>query len=512
MTKHHEKEEEPHFIEEHQEFIILKKYVLEEAKGAQKGHLVMGMDVLKHVLFRMYQNTSYGTLVNRSSIIQEAEVFSTHLDAVLKDVGWQKSTCYIIVRVLKKILSMTSVDTDFTRKININVVDNTHKCLILPKKISTLPDDNKKKILLYEWIGVIKKRTNNKSAVSLKNIMYAILGMIPKLQLSLDEWPDELDTVQNIIRPQLCTNSLLAVCGDGKKYTKKLAYFKIFLKHIVKIIDVDDDVFKDDVDDEKNVDMFRDTADKHRISVHELELLYKASTNCVRDELMYLLLITTGMRVGGLVKIKTEHLSHVNGKNIDIKDTGRTLEKGNKWFTFVLNPRIKTLLYTWIMKFRMCGSSPYLFPSNGIHGHITTNTVRTLFTKWCKESELQGSHLHPHALRHSYAHILLETGNSVDIVSKLLGHANTSTTEHFYLKENASDVAKRANIPWLDTSHVQEKIIPNFLDNKTNDHAVGARKNTARKKLKSMARMIIHPKEKLSRIAEYDEKIDLPFT
>jgi len=60
----------------------------------------------------------------------------------------------------------------------------------------------------------------------------------------------------------------------------------------------------------------------------------------------------------------------------------------------------------------------------------------------------------------------LESGNNVNVVSKLLGHSNTETTESFYLKESAADVAKRANIPWLDKAKEKEKIVPVFL-NKT---------------------------------------------
>ena len=60
--------------------------------------------------------------------------------------------------------------------------------------------------------------------------------------------------------------------------------------------------------------------------------------------------------------------------------------------------------------------------------------------------------------------MLLETGNSVDIVSKCLNHASASTTERFYLKENIQEIADRAVIPWLQRSTKREVALPAFLD------------------------------------------------
>ena len=109
--------------------------------------------------------------------------------------------------------------------------------------------------------------------------------------------------------------------------------------------------------------------------------------------------------------------------------------------------------------------------------------------------------MHPHALRHSYAHILLNSGNSVDIVSKLLGHSSSSTTEKFYLKETASDVAERANIPWLDKSLTCKKVVPDFL--KATTQPEPAKDRTAKKRMKNMSKLdIFKPKIIMNSIPE----------
>jgi hypothetical protein len=163
-----------------------------------------------------------------------------------------------------------------------------------------------------------------------------------------------------------------------------------------------------------------------------------------------MILITTGMRVGGLVKIKISHVCSIKDNNINVFNQGRTLEKGNKWFEFVINPEVQDLIKKWVLESRK-SNSDYLFPSTTTKsGHMAANTIRSRFKKICDKCGISGKHLHLHSLRHSYAHILLKCGNNISVISKLLNHSDTQTTEKFYLKENISEIVDRAKIPWLN--------------------------------------------------------------
>jgi len=55
-----------------------------------------------------------------------------------------------------------------------------------------------------------------------------------------------------------------------------------------------------------------------------------------------------------------------------------------------------------------------------------------------------------------FIHILLEVGNSVENISKLLGHASSETMEKYYLRESAAQVVQRANIPVDDMRRRRE--------------------------------------------------------
>jgi integrase/recombinase XerC len=65
----------------------------------------------------------------------------------------------------------------------------------------------------------------------------------------------------------------------------------------------------------------------------------------------------------------------------------------------------------------------------GERGPLTTRGVRSLFTKY---SAIVGVHIHPHALRHSYAKEFL-AANANDLVglASLMGHENLNTTRRY---------------------------------------------------------------------------------
>jgi site-specific recombinase XerD len=61
--------------------------------------------------------------------------------------------------------------------------------------------------------------------------------------------------------------------------------------------------------------------------------------------------------------------------------------------------------------------------SSNTPGHVTFKVKQTI-----RRAKLPGN-LHFHSLRHTFASWLVQGGVSIYQVSKLLGHANTTTTE-----------------------------------------------------------------------------------
>jgi hypothetical protein len=496
---------DPVYIEESDDMKALKEYIYsnDEIK-AQKPHLRLAFDLLTQVLFRMYKTTSYGFLVSRvTAHVKESEIFSTCMKDSAKEANWKKSTLRASFGALKKIMYQTAIDRNFVSKLTITesaIVNKSDISNMLINPYRKMDDSSPAKKLLISWVTTIRGTTKNKSPISVKYILYFIVNTcLPALGLSLDTWNTDTSVNPDYIKNKITSEYIRTNCTSNKQ----AKWLNIFL-HNIMTIDTTGLIPKVGKSSNIQADITKgDGSDKHRIQIYELELIYSASTKSTRNELLYLLLITTGMRVGGLVSIKSEHVSTLNKDGFVINTSGRTIEKGNKWFSFILHERVRELIYIWLTKERPASSSPYLFPSrSGFVGHISSTSVRTIFTSMCKDSGLIGKHLHLHSLRHTYAHMLLESGNTVNIVSKLLGHSNTSTTESYYLKENAVEVAKRANIPWMTKSVDKEQIIPSFLSKK-NDTSTSKNtsKNTSEKRRRD---------RQMNRISMFNKSLQTP--
>jgi integrase len=450
---------EPEFIQESEELGILRQAVTAPLlkQGLQNGHINMAFDLLKQTLHQCYRACSISTLVTQSVIISEANTFSSVAREAIRKAEWARSTTNTVWCILKKILCFTAISSQFLKRLSIREMKHDHHPELGRYNSLNFPARN----TLGIWSNKIRKFTRNKSPHSIKNIIRFIMNKcLPVFNLDVNLMPvNPSEYIANRISEAV----IMQICEMKRS---KLNWLQFFLKYIMEYkipLKVEWLDLIDKTKENRLVDQ-DDGSDKHRISIKELEKLYEATKDCVEDRLMFMIFITTGIRIGGMSKIKTEHVAHVSGTDVVILATGRSIEKGNKWFSFILAPQVKELLFVWITSHRPAVDSPYLFP--GRNEHVSTSNIRYRFKKIAQKAGLVGAHLHPHALRHTYAHMILETGNTVDTVSKLMGHVSSKTTESFYLKESAVEVAKRANIPWLDKSNTPlEPVIPDFLQN-----------------------------------------------
>ena len=453
----------PVFISETSEFQILKKdknnILLEKYK---KSQINLAFDILKNVLYKRY-GSEYSIpdfIKNANQLFTESETFSKYMLEYFELKNWSNNTRKTLFQVLKTIFKNIAISDSFIKRLTISKsvclskYDNT---IILKREYHIMNDDHPVKKRLTDWITIIKQKSKNKSPQSIKSIIsFYINKCIPKINIRLECW--DISTVD------LTEKTVKSICVNLKYFN----WFNLFCSEILltKLPFTRDQL---NINNENNFyDGDYNSGDKHVILIYELEQIYKETQkSSIFDQLMFMLMITTGMRVGGFINIKLNHVCKIHNNTINILDSGRTLEKGNKWFEFIINNQVKILLQSWIIKERS-SNSDFLFPSFVTkYGHISDNTVRLHFKNLCTRAGVSGKHIHLHALRHSYAHILLNCGNEISVISKLLNHSNTQTTEHFYLKETATQVVNRANIPWLNPENKPStKIIPDFLNNK----------------------------------------------
>ncbi len=150
----------------------------------------------------------------------------------------------------------------------------------------------------------------------------------------------------------------------------------------------------------------------------------------LRDRALLELLYASGLRVGELVAL--------NWRDIDLgARVLRVVGKGDRErMTPFGEPAAKALrqwLDAWEAVFRSPldaadQNEPVFLNYTG--SRLSARSVRRVIDRYVAETA-QASGAHPHALRHSFATHLLESGADLRTIQELLGHASLATTQRY---------------------------------------------------------------------------------
>ncbi len=151
----------------------------------------------------------------------------------------------------------------------------------------------------------------------------------------------------------------------------------------------------------------------------------------LRDRALLELLYASGLRVGELVAL--------NWRDVDLgARVLRVIGKGDRErmtpFGGPAEQALRQWLDAWEDVFRRRGGSedghlePVFLNRNG--GRLSARSVRRVIDRYVEETA-QAAGAHPHALRHSFATHLLESGADLRSIQELLGHASLSTTQRY---------------------------------------------------------------------------------
>ena len=163
-----------------------------------------------------------------------------------------------------------------------------------------------------------------------------------------------------------------------------------------------------------------DTLVKEVLSDENIETL-RDSCNELRDLAMIDLLLSTGVRVGELVKM--------NRADIDFQERQcKVFGKGNKEREVYFNARTKIHLQRYLES--RTDDNPALFVTlSKPHTRLTISGVEVRLRKMGKVVHIDK--VHPHKFRRTLATMAIDRGMPIEQVQKLLGHVRIDTTLHY---------------------------------------------------------------------------------
>jgi site-specific recombinase XerD len=142
----------------------------------------------------------------------------------------------------------------------------------------------------------------------------------------------------------------------------------------------------------------------------------------VKYRTVVMLCYGAGLRISEAVALK---IADIDSSRMVLQiDNG----KGGRQRLAALSPRLLMVLRSYYRAVRPAG--PWLFPSWRSDAHISQGSVQTA----CRDAMYQAGltkRVTPHALRHSFATHLLESGEDTRVIQALLGHRDIRTTARY---------------------------------------------------------------------------------
>ena len=152
----------------------------------------------------------------------------------------------------------------------------------------------------------------------------------------------------------------------------------------------------------------------------------------LRDLAIITMLLHTGMRVSELCNLRVSDISLSRNSNMITIREG----KGTKRRNVPLNSTVIGILRDYLRSLESNGQTILVAGPNPekerflFYGQkrmpLTDRGVRYVIKKYAYSAKIE--HLSPHVFRHTCAKNLIDAGQSIDRVSKILGHSNINTT------------------------------------------------------------------------------------
>lgn len=156
----------------------------------------------------------------------------------------------------------------------------------------------------------------------------------------------------------------------------------------------------------------------------------------LRDRAIVVTFLLTGARLREIVQL--------DKGDVDLhQSTIRLHRKGGEVNVLPLADSVKIELKAYLKHRRRRSRSRALFISCRNH-RISRGTVWYLVKKYLKKSRIKTHGMGPHALRHTFATLLLNQGENLRVIQSLMNHKSLATTAR-YLHSRSQELVKAVN-------------------------------------------------------------------
>jgi len=164
------------------------------------------------------------------------------------------------------------------------------------------------------------------------------------------------------------------------------------------------------------------------LSVESTQRLLSAekedSPSTIRDQAMFELLYSSGLRLGELIALNLDD-GRLDLRQGEVTVTG----KGSKTRTVPVGAKAREALKAWMAsRAQLAAPGERALFVGGRGRRIAPTVVNSRLRAWARRRGL-GQRVHPHMLRHSFATHMLQSSQDLRAVQELLGHASIATTQ-----------------------------------------------------------------------------------
>jgi hypothetical protein len=297
-------------------------------------------ELLKDLLRNEPQTPDLASLRTREPDVELGMALCKRVNGLLADRHWSGSRQRQALEVLRDRCG----NTEWLRRVFV---------LLKPK---TTRSKRSSRVLFESWLKLLQAKFPEQAKTALSFYKRQVLPFL-KLDLSLVSEPEMAARVQEKLQDKAV---LANVVGRGKLGATKLQWLQFFFDGILHVpVTLDPGTLRDLP---KPTPKAHPKAPRPPVTPEQLEALWSKAQRDPLDELLFVLLLTTGLNHAAITHLQLARVADLRDKRWHVRAQGESCFRTHYAHAFYLHARAQTLLDLWLNTRRPFVDSPYVFP------------------------------------------------------------------------------------------------------------------------------------------------------